>query len=610
MGFRYDIQGLRALAVLLVFIFHLNSSWLTGGFVGVDIFFVISGFLVSSIILYKKEKGTFGFIDFYIGRIKRIVPVFLLLLVFVGIVGAWVYLSGDIQSLRKNMFHAAIFNSNNYLASLDNYFGASSQENPLLHTWTLSIEMQFYFLLPLFLILVNRKYIVPVSLFIIITLFGYSFYNSTFLNNQSAMYFSLIARIPEFLIGTVFAIKAKEIKILIGNRQSIVSILSLIGIVLCGVFYTEYFNFPGLWVILPCVFTGIILITTESKVNAFFSNKLLVHIGELSYSIYLWHWAIMAFVRYYFVRIDFMWYEVLFIIVLTYTLSWLSYTFVENIFRTYDNKKFFLRFGGIIGGLGIVVFGMPRLNNYLSPIPMIYSKPTFGLDSHGPTFLEIGVYGALEGKSFPSICLIGDSHALAYKGFLDEIGKMNDFSFSSITNDRVPTFKGIRKEEFQTERLYDQYKRLSIETDSILKRSNLIIICSIWAYDFPSNESALENLIKGLRHNQRVLLLGDYPVFDINPLRINRSIVQNNHYGGNRKYISKEQEYINQLLNKYPDKLYKIEFDFNKDKDLPFINDTIAYYDDGHWNIYGSRKLGRIHSEEFIDFLKKNNIQF
>ncbi|MDM1457287.1 acyltransferase [Myroides odoratimimus] len=609
MGFRYDIQGLRALAVLLVFIFHLNSSWLTGGFVGVDIFFVISGFLVSSIILHKKDKGTFGFIDFYIGRVKRIVPVFLLMLIFVGLVGAWVYLSGDIQGLRKNMFHSAIFNSNNYLAGLDNYFGASSQENPLLHTWTLSIEMQFYFLLPLFLILVKRKYLIPLSIGIIILLFGYSFYNSTFLNNQSAMYFSLIARIPEFLIGTVFAVKAKNIKGFIGKNQNVVSIVSLIGIIVCGILYTEYINFPGLWVILPCVFAGIILITTESKVNNLFSSKILVHIGELSYSIYLWHWVIMAFVRYYYVRIDFTWYEMIGIIILTYVLSWLSYTYVENVFRTYANKKFFLQFSTILVGLGLIVFAMPRLNNYVSPIPEIYSKPTFGLDSHGKDFKQVDFLGDTS-KGNDSILLIGDSHGLAYKGFLDQIGRKEGFSFYTITNDRIMPLRGININEFASEKLLLQYKDLADITEGYLKKSKLIIISSIWSSSFPSLELALEDLLLNLADNQKVILLSDYPVFDINPLRINRSIVKNDNYNNikNRKYISKEPGYIKRLLLKYPDKLYKLEFDFSKTDELPFINDTIAYYDDGHWNIYGSRELGKINGDAFASFLKENDL--
>lgn len=603
MGFRYDIQGLRAIAVLLVFVFHLNSSWLTGGFIGVDIFFVISGFLVSSIILHKKEKATFGFIDFYIGRIKRIVPVLLLLLVFVGIVGAWIYLSGDIQGLRKNMFHSAIFNSNNYLASLDNYFGASSQENPLLHTWTLSIEMQFYFLLPLFLILFNRKYIVSISLAIIILLFSYSFYNSTFLNNQSAMYFSLIARIPEFLIGTVFAVKANEITKVIGNNKNVIAIASLIGIILCGLFYTEYINFPGLWVILPCLFTGIILVTTESKMNILFSNKILVHIGELSYSIYLWHWTIMAFVRYYNARVDFVWYEMLLIVILTYILSWLSYTYVENIFRTYTNRKFFIQFGAMICSLGLVVFGMPKLNNYLSPIPEIYSKPIFGLNSHGKTFKRADFLDDTI-KTNDSILLIGDSHALVYKRILEISGNEYKFNFKTITNDLYPNIPNLDKNDFISLKYYNQYENLIEESRRLFKESKIIFISSIWAKSIFSLEPAFKDFVQSLNKDQHIIIISDYPEFDRNPLRITRGFVYKKEGFEIKETKSDIPDYVMEVASQNKNVHY-LKLDYSEFQNLPMINDTLAYYDGGHMNYYGTSKVGEAFSKDIYEFLKK-----
>ena len=603
MGFRYDIQGLRALAVLLVYLFHLNSSWLSGGFVGVDIFFVISGFLVSSIILHKKEKGTFGFVDFYIGRIKRIVPVFLLLLIFVGIVGSLVYLSGDIQGLRKNIFHSAIFNSNNYLASLDDYFGASSQENPLLHTWTLSIEMQFYFLLPLFLILVNRKYIVTVSLVIIGLFFGYSFYNSTFLNNQSAMYFSLIARIPEFLIGTVFALKANSIKIFLGKQEDVVAAISLIGIIFCGVFYTEFINFPGLWVILPCMFAGLLLITTESIVNRLFSNKFFVHIGELSYSIYLWHWAIMALWRYYYVRIDFIWYEMLLITLLTYLFSWLSYTYVENVFRTYLNKKFIIQFGVIVASLGGVVFAMPKLNSSTSSIPDIYSKPIYGLDSHGKTFARVGVLGDSL-KTNDSILLIGDSHALVYKKVLDISGKENNFNVKTITNDLYPTIPSLDEKDFKALKYYNQYQRLIKESRELIKESKIIIVSSIWSKSIPSLERSFEELVQSLNSNQHIVIISDFPVLEKNPLRLSRSIVVKDNEFHVRKTSSELPDYITKILNENKNVHY-LDLDYSEFKQIPLINDTLAYYDDGHLNYYGASKVGKYFSKNIYEFINE-----
>lgn len=168
MEFRKDIQGLRAIAVLFVFIFHINSSWLPGGFIGVDIFFVISGFLISSIILHKLDNNRFSFKDFYISRIKRIVPAYYFLLLIVAFFGVFFFMTSDINVFRKSFFWSLLFNSNHYFTSLDTYFGASSSENPLLHTWTLAVEMKFYLFLPILLflgvlklrIIIKIKYII------------------------------------------------------------------------------------------------------------------------------------------------------------------------------------------------------------------------------------------------------------------------------------------------------------------------------------------------------------------------------------------------------------------------------------------------------------------
>lgn len=205
-NYRADIQGLRALAVLMVFIFHLNSAYLPGGFIGVDIFFVISGYLISGIILRKKEQGNFRLTDFYMSRFKRIVPAYYFFLTVVLLAGIWIYLPMEIHELRKTGFFAAAFLSNVHLAALDNYFGAQSSENPLLHTWTLAVEMQVYFILPFLLVFLKKKFLKYVLTALIAVLFVYSFIRSTFLFEKDAAYFSLLARMPEFLIGTLAAV--------------------------------------------------------------------------------------------------------------------------------------------------------------------------------------------------------------------------------------------------------------------------------------------------------------------------------------------------------------------------------------------------------------------
>lgn len=200
MEFRNDIQGLRAIAVLSVFLFHLNPNWLPGGFIGVDIFFVISGFLISSICFSKIDKNKFSFIDFYQSRIKRIVPAYFVLLFVIGIIGYQLFLETDFENLKKSYFWSIVFQSNEYFSSLDTYFGTKNSENPFLHTWTLAVEMQFYLFLPFLLFFIKRKW-QAVALFIMtIILFTYGTIE-VFNNNKSEIYFSLLARTPEFLLA-------------------------------------------------------------------------------------------------------------------------------------------------------------------------------------------------------------------------------------------------------------------------------------------------------------------------------------------------------------------------------------------------------------------------
>ena len=149
---RNDIQGLRSIAVLSVIIFHLNKYWLPGGFIGVDMFFVISGFLITGIILTRKRQNEFSLISFYTSRIKRIVPAYLVLIIIVALCAAILFIPNDFDAFRASVKSALYFNSNTFFAKQHDYFGPAVHELPLLHTWSLAIEMQFYLLLPLSLI--------------------------------------------------------------------------------------------------------------------------------------------------------------------------------------------------------------------------------------------------------------------------------------------------------------------------------------------------------------------------------------------------------------------------------------------------------------------------
>lgn len=592
-NYRYDIQGLRALAVLSVFFFHLLPQYISGGFVGVDVFFVISGYLITGIILNKKEKNSFDFFAFYIGRFKRLFPVYIAFLIITLIASFFIFLPPDMFSLRNGVVWSSLFFSNDYLSKIDNYFGASSLENPILHTWTLSIEMQFYFLLPLILIFVKKRWLNWFLGSISVILLLYSFINSTFLLEKNTMYFSLLARIPEFFIGALFSINEKVI-VSILKKWSVYNELPIIGgllIVFPIFFYTERINFPGFWVLLPCIGTGFLLVSRYSYINNFLANKFMVHIGELSYSIYLWHWPIMAYIRYMNDRVNFTFPEILFIIAITYVVSYFSYRFIENIIRNIKTKSFILLMTIPIAILCVLLINTNRFNKLFLNMPIENIAPSFGLQSHGSTFEKVEVIGNIHKKN-DSILLIGDSNALVYKYFFDILGKDTGLNFNTITNDIYPNIPNINENDFGSTLKRKQYERIVSETEKLLKKSKIIIFISAYSEEVPSIVPAIEQLITKMNKQQKIIFVSTFPLIGNNPIRINRGIIKkenkNNDYSIHYKVIPPR---IKDIIHKTPN-AYFIEIDYkNWEKDLPFHNNQSMYYDERHLNAYGTKVL-------------------
>lgn len=599
MQFRSDIQGLRALAVILVFLFHLNPRLMPGGFIGVDVFFVISGFLISSIILQKIASNSLRFIDFFNSRIKRIVPAFVVMILIVGFAGVFLFLGSDARNFRNALFWSLVFNSNNYFASLDTYFGNANAENPFLHTWTLAVEMKFYLLLPFLLFFSPKKWLPYIVSALIVFLLLYAQYNISFLNKRNEIYFSLLARIPEFLIGTLTAIVASKKN----NNNRYNTLTNLIGFLLilvsASLFY-ENSPFPGLLSLLPCLGAALVIIAGNNTFKKFLDTKGMVYIGECSYSIYLWHWPIMSLFRYYNNRYDFNWYEVLLVCSLTTFISYLSYRYVENYFRRLKNVKFYFSLALPTMVIGILLLGFIRINRTVSNIPVQYAVPTFGRTSNGTYFEHVDILGDTTSQN-DSIIFIGDSHTFAYLGFLDNVGKANHFSFKTISNDVYPTIPGIEQADFSELRYFNQYKKLIEITKSELDKCKTILIASTWTETVPSLPMAFDNFLKNINGKKSVYILSDYPTFKKNPLRVNRTYIKNIKRNNNYEvYFRTIPDTIKNICNKYPwVKIIYLNYPALQ-IDYPFYKDTLMYFDATHLNEYGSRKLGNLKEKEFM----------
>lgn len=363
-SYRPDIDGLRAIAVLSVVGFHAFPKILKGGFVGVDIFFVISGFLISTIIFKNLENGSFSFAEFYSRRIRRIFPSLIVVLVATLGFGYFSLRADEYASLGKHVAGGAGFISNILLWGESGYFDRSSDLKPLLHLWSLGIEEQFYIIWPFIAYLAWKRNRSALSV-TAITL-GLSFSLNLYLvkTNPSADFYLPFSRFWELLIGSLIACFVIENKTTTSssaglfyrltntinslnnnfNKRRISNFLSILGgiLILSGVAITREKNFPGLWALIPT--TGAVLTICSGKdawLNKhILSNRYLVFIGLISFPIYLWHWPILSFGHILFG--DTPPPSVRFIgVIASIFLAWCSYKLVEQPIRNgiLENKK-------------------------------------------------------------------------------------------------------------------------------------------------------------------------------------------------------------------------------------------------------------------------------
>jgi peptidoglycan/LPS O-acetylase OafA/YrhL len=333
MKYRIEIDGLRAIAVIPVILFHAGFELFSGGFVGVDIFFVISGYLITTIILIEKETGKFKLVNFYSRRARRILPVLFFIIAF-STPFSFIYLyPNDFQSFAKSIISTSTFTSNIFFWLESSYFDVGVEYKPLLHTWSLAVEEQFYVLFPLAIMLFFRFGNKPLQIILggffllslVLSQFG-SLYSPTF------NFYMLPTRGWELLIGSFVAfylLKKPQIK---GNQ-----LLSLIGLLLITYSVFEFDKqtpFPSLYALVPTIGTALILLYSSTNTISYqlLSNKFLVYIGLISYSAYLWHQPIFALTRHA-IPEDISTLTYIFLILLTLGLSVLTYKFIENPFR-------------------------------------------------------------------------------------------------------------------------------------------------------------------------------------------------------------------------------------------------------------------------------------
>ncbi|MCW8890247.1 MAG: acyltransferase [Sedimenticola sp.] len=343
MKYRKEIDGLRAIAVLPVIFFHGGLFGITGGYVGVDIFFVISGYLITTIIIEEIRSGRFSILNFYERRARRILPALSMVLIFTTIAAYILMPANYLKSYSQSLVSVATFSSNVFFYLTSGYFSTASDEKPLLHTWSLAVEEQFYIFFPVLISVlwfIGKKRLT----LLICSLSIASFLLSQYLSVKQlvdANFYLIFSRAWELLAGVLIAIIGIHHFSTTKIRKNIYGGIGLVCIIYSIIFFNKQTPFPSIYTLVPVIGTLLIIIFSDGTtvIGKLIAKKLFVGIGLISYSLYLWHQPLFAFLRMKTIGEPS---ERMFIIaiVAAFILSVFSYRYIERPFR---NKRSFTR---------------------------------------------------------------------------------------------------------------------------------------------------------------------------------------------------------------------------------------------------------------------------
>ncbi len=440
--YRPEIDGLRAVAIIPIILFHAGYETLSGGYVGVDVFFVISGYLITSIILNQLNQDRFSFLDFYVRRAKRILPaLFLVLLVSIPF-AVDLMLPSALKDFGRSLISVATFSANFYFRDSTNYFAPSSDQIPLLHTWSLAVEEQFYILYPASLYFLWRKKrdraLLIVSIAAMLS-FALSLLGSR--NFPTSNFYLLPTRAWELLLGAVAAFLERKSTATVLDKTLTADGLSLVGLgsIVYSVFaLDDQVAFPGAYALFPVVGTFLFILYSRrgSVSQALLSARPAVYIGKLSYSLYLWHFPVIVFAGFVRLRTD-IYPGPASLILLTGALSILSFNLVENPIRYSKLKKHKLIASSVLASFAFLTVGY-TISNHTdfykkyneSQISFLanLSEPQYeqNWDKCSNTDIERPCMGGDRG-ALASVVLIGDSHAFTlFHPLSDELSKKHE----------------------------------------------------------------------------------------------------------------------------------------------------------------------------------------
>lgn len=439
--YRPEIDGLRAVAVLLVILHHLGFSAITGGYIGVDVFFVISGYLITSIVAGEMQGGSFSFRNFYKRRIIRLAPAYFLVLTVTTMASMVIMLPAELLAYFKSVIFSTVFSANFFMwHEVGGYFGVQADKVPLLHLWSLAVEEQFYIFWPLAL-LGLFKLVKPKHLWVIVAVAALAgLWVSEYGVNHypSATYYLMPTRAFELLVGALIALMPR---VQLSPREANgATLLGLLLVMVPALTYSTGSFFPGVNALVPCLGTALIIAFARHQndwVGRILATAPLNFVGRISYPAYLWHWPLIVFLKIYLIDVNV--YIAAGVIAATLLLATLTYWYIEKPAKRAQTLRFIN-----VAGLGLAVpaaaflsfavwadtsNGWPqrfneRLNVKSEAISSYSNKIRGGCHDGNPAnplppdkcILGVSKLGV-------DILLIGDSHANHFTGMIDVMAK-------------------------------------------------------------------------------------------------------------------------------------------------------------------------------------------
>ena len=629
LNYKPEIDCLRAIAVLLIILFHFEILMIGGGFIGVDIFFVISGYLITNLVIKDIINNKFSFIEFYTRRIRRIIPA-LYSTIFVTIILCYFILSPDhFNRLGKSGISAVTAYSNFFFWYESGYFDFDKYFKPLLHTWSLSVELQFYLVWPILTFLIFKLFKNKTKIFILLIVLSSLFLSTIYSGRTTGYFYFTLFRLFEFGIGSIIYLIKNDIKIKYNDpfffTGFVIIILSAFG-------FSEKSIFPGISALAPCVGTSLILITGEKLIffKKIFINNFLIFFGKISYSLYLIHWPLIVLYKY--IKLEPLQnIDKILLFFVTIIISIFTYKFIESPFRKKINNTHVISTKKMILILILGLSSIILISNYLVStnkfLKLSEKKQTViktfkeeikfleNFEKEANTRINNKNYFKDHNKPI-KVLVWGDSHAGDFYNVLKLHNEFSKLDLEFLSYDYFYCFRDKNFNEKIIQFIKDNYISINNCEEKIksyhlgyeiLTKSDIIILSSRWSKKIDFYKIA--KFIKNYSSNE-IIIVGRKPRFFHIPTLYIKSNSDLNYLA----YLNRDKEIknINNEIKKKSEKnnliYYNIEDLICANKKCTVMNQGhLLVTDEDHWSYQGLMFYGKkLIENNFLELILKN----